>query len=104
MNFDSLLLKIIILLDLEKYSKSFYDYTAISIDGDKINMSQYKGKKILIVNVASKCGFTPQYKDLQELYEKYSEQIVVLGFQSNDFLFQEPRKNEKIKQFFKYAF
>ncbi len=86
-------------IDLSKFSKSFYDYAAISIDGEEISMSEFKGKKILIVNVASRCGYTPQYDGLQELYEKYSDQLVILGFPSNDFLFQEPGGNDKIKTF-----
>jgi len=85
--------------NIKDYSKSIYDYSAQSIEGDSISMSQYKGKKILIVNVASKCGFTYQYKDLQMLYEQYKDKLVILGFPSNDFLFQEPAKNNEIKQF-----
>ena len=85
-------------IDLKDFSKSIYDYNLISIDGDSISMSEYKGKKILIVNVASWWGHTPQYADLQTLYEKYRNDLVVLGFPANDFL-QEPGKNEKIKSF-----
>ena len=85
--------------NIKNLSKSIYDYSALSIDGDSISISQFKGKKILFVNVASKCGYTPQYKDLQALYEKYKDQLVVLGFPSNDFLFQEPAKNNEIKTF-----
>ena len=62
-------------IDLSKFSKSFYDYAAISIDGEEISMSEFKGKKILIVNVASRCGYTPQYDGLQELYEKYHHDV-----------------------------
>ena len=85
-------------LDLKDFSKSIYDYNLISIDGDSISISEYKGKKILIVNVASWWGHTPQYAGLQTLYEKYKNDLVVLGFPANDFL-QEPGKNSKIKSF-----
>ena len=86
-------------IDISNLSKSFYDYSAESISGDTINMSDYKGKKVLIVNVASKCGYTYQYEQLQDLYSKYSDKIVVLGFPSNDFLFQEPGNNQSIQKF-----
>ena len=86
-------------IDISNLSKSFYDYTATSIDGEVVSMADYKGKVVLIVNVASKCGFTPQYKGLQSLSEKYKEDLVVLGFPANNFLWQEPGKNDKIKQF-----
>ena len=86
-------------IDISNLSKSFYDYTATSIDGEVVSMADYKGKVVLIVNVASKCGFTPQYKGLQSLSEKYKEDLVVLGFPANNFLWQEPGKNSKIKQF-----
>ena len=62
-------------------------------------MEKYKGKKILIVNVASECGLTPQYKELEELYQKYSENLTILGFPSNDFLKQEPGNNQEIANF-----
>jgi glutathione peroxidase len=86
-------------LDLKHLPKSIYDYSAISIDGKEISINQYKGKKILIVNVASKCGFTPQYAELQELQSQFEENLVVLGFPSNDFMFQEPGDSKKIKEF-----
>lgn len=76
------------------------DYTIKSIDGHDIELSQYVGKVVLIVNVASKCGFTPQYEGLQKLYEKYQNKgFVVLGFPANDFMDQEPGSNEEIKKF-----
>ncbi|HJY64231.1 MAG TPA: glutathione peroxidase [Ignavibacteria bacterium] len=80
-------------------SKSFYDITAKSIDGEEIKMSEFKGKKILIVNVASECGYTPQYKGMQKLYETYKDKLVVVGFPANDFGKQEPGTNEAIKKF-----
>ncbi len=80
-------------------SKSFYSLTAKDIDGKSINFSKYKGKKLLIVNVASKCGYTSQYKDLQELHKKYNDKITILAFPSNNFGFQEPGSNDQIEEF-----
>jgi len=70
-----------------------------SISGKEISLSSYKGKKLLIVNVASRCGFTKQYKDLEALSKKYSDKVVVLGFPANNFGGQEPGTNAEIKQF-----
>ena len=67
-------------------SLTFYDLEAISITGDTISMSKYSGKNVLIVNVASNCGFTSQYTDLQKLYTEYNNNLEILGFPSNDFL------------------
>tara|TARA_Y100001968_G_scaffold211892_1_gene195024 strand:- start:278 stop:868 length:591 start_codon:yes stop_codon:yes gene_type:complete len=77
----------------------FYDLEAKSIDGNLIKMSDFKDKNILIVNVASKCGYTPQYKGLQELYKTYKDKLHILAFPSNDFLGQEPGSNKEIKNF-----
>ena len=83
-----------------KYEKLFYDFEIKSITGDIIQLSDYKGKTILLVNVASNCGFTKQYADLQNLYEKYKEQnFIVLGVPSNQFGGQEPGSNKEIKEF-----
>ncbi len=80
--------------------KSIYDFTMKSIDGSAVPLSRYKGKVVLIVNVASKCGFTPQYKGLESLYEKYKDQgFIILGFPENDFLGQEPGSDREIKTF-----
>ena len=79
--------------------KSFYALSAEDINGEVISMSSFKGKKVLVVNVASQCGYTPQYEGLQTLYETYSDSLVVLGFPSNDFLWQEPGNNSEIKTF-----
>jgi len=79
---------------------SFYHYSAKGIDGKDVPMSEYQGKVVLVVNVASKCGYTPQYKDLQALYEKYKEKgFMVLGFPCNQFMFQEPGDDAAIKDF-----
>ncbi len=83
----------------QKPIASFYDLEANSIDGNIIKMSDFKGKNILIVNVASKCGYTPQYKSLQELYKNNKDKLHILAFPSNDFLGQEPGSNKEIKNF-----
>ena len=70
-----------------------------SIDGTEVDFSQFKGKKVLIVNTASECGYTPQYKELQALYETYKDKLVILGFPANNFGGQEPGTNEEIKKF-----
>ncbi len=80
-------------------TSSFYDFSMKSIDGDVIDFSQFKGKKVLIVNTASKCGYTPQYKELQELHEKHGDKLTIIGFPANDFGGQEPGSNEDIKSF-----
>ena len=75
-----------------------YDFTVKTIDGKDVKLSKYKGKKILIVNTASKCGFTPQYKELEELSKKYGNKVTVLGFPSNSFN-QELASNEEVSSF-----
>jgi len=78
---------------------SIYDFTFTSIDGKKVKMADFEGKNILIVNTASKCGFTKQYKELQELHEKYGKNLVVIGFPANNFRNQEPGSNADIQAF-----
>ena len=83
-----------------KYEKLFFDLDIKSINGDVINFDQYKGKTILVVNVASKCGFTKQYSALETLYNKYRDNgLVVIGIPSNQFGGQEPGSNVEIKEF-----
>ena len=82
-------------------NKSIYDFKVEALNGGTIDFVDFKGKKILIVNTASKCGFTPQYKELEALYEKYKDQLVIIGFPANNFLFQEPGSNETIGEFCK---
>src|SRR5689334_25019675 len=79
--------------------KSIYEFTLKTIDGQDLSLSKFKGKKMLIVNVASECGYTPQYKGLQELHEKYKDKLEIIGFPANDFGAQEPGSNTEIKQF-----
>ena len=80
---------------------SLYDIKINSISGEKINLADFKGKKILFVNVASKCGFTPQYDGLQELYELYKDKLMIIGVPSNQFGGQEPGTAEQIQSFCK---
>lgn len=84
----------------EAQSSNIFDYTVKDINKKEVKLSDYKGKVLLIVNVASKCGFTKQYTGLQEIYEKYKDQgFEVLGFPCNDFGGQEPGSNEEIAEF-----
>jgi glutathione peroxidase len=78
---------------------NIYSFKLKDISGKVIDLSQYKGKKILIVNTASECGYTPQYEDLQKLYEKYTSKLVIIGVPANNFGGQEPGSNAEIKQF-----
>ncbi len=85
---------------LSAQTKSIYDFTMKSIDGQPVSLSSYSGKVVLLVNVASKCGFTPQYAGLQALYEKYKDRgLVIVGIPANNFMQQEPGTNEEIKKF-----
>lgn len=79
---------------------TIYQFTVKDINGNSFPLSQLKGKKVMIVNTASKCGLTPQYKQLQELYTMYKDSnFVIIGFPSNDFMGQEPGSNEEIESF-----
>lgn len=78
---------------------SLYELRMKALDGKEIDLSQYRGKHLLIVNTASKCGFTPQYAELEKLHEMYGDKVVVLGFPANNFLWQEPGSNEDIATF-----
>ncbi|MGO9096808.1 MAG: glutathione peroxidase [Bryobacteraceae bacterium] len=81
-------------------ASTVHEFKLNSIDGQPISLAQFKGKVVLIVNVASRCGFTPQYAGLEELYNKYKDRgFVVLGFPANNFLWQEPGTNAEIKTF-----
>lgn len=79
--------------------QSIYDFTIKGLEGGEIDFSQYRGKKLLIVNTASECGFTPQYQQLQELYEYFSDELTIIGCPSNDFGNQEPGDESDIASF-----
>jgi len=85
-------------MQAQKFS-SIHEFKVTSLDGGTIDLSAYKGKKILIVNTASQCGYTKQYKDLQALHEKYKDKLVIIGFPANNFGGQEPGSNEEIRAF-----
>jgi glutathione peroxidase len=87
-------------LNVTAQQGSFYDFTVKTIDGVDFPLSSLKGKKVLVVNTASKCGLTPQYEGLEALYKKYSgDKFVIIGFPANNFLSQEPGTNNEIKEF-----
>lgn len=78
---------------------TLYDFTINGLDGQPISFDRYRGKNVLIVNTASRCGYTPQYADLEKLHEQYGEQVTVLGFPANNFMWQEPGTNQEIAEF-----
>lgn len=80
---------------------SIYDFKVKGLEGKEIDFAQFKGKKILIVNTASKCGYTPQYEELQKLYDQYKGKLVIVGFPANNFGGQEPGSNSEIGAFCK---
>ena len=95
-----LYISILLSSGLSGQNKSFYDFTVKSIDGSDFQLSNLKGKKVMVVNTASKCGLTPQYEILQSLYEKYkSDNFIIIGFPANNFLSQEPGSNSQIREF-----
>lgn len=80
-------------------ARSIYDFEFKTLQGEDVILSNYKGRKMLIVNTASECGYTPQYKELQQLYDKHGDKLVVLGFPANNFGGQEPGSNQEIATF-----
>ncbi len=95
-------MKIVAILLLTLFAlppKTVHDFKITSIDGDKVDLNKFKGKKILIVNTASKCGFTPQYAELEQLWKQYKDKLVIIGFPANNFGGQEPGANSDIKEF-----
>lgn len=86
---------------IQSNSKSIHSFKVKGIDGKEIDFSRFKGKKILVVNTASRCGYTKQYEGLQKLYETYNKKLVVVGFPCNQFLGQEPGTSEEIMAFCK---
>lgn len=96
----SFFLALVMSVAVSAQGKSFYDFTVTSIDGKPYKLSQLKGHKVLVVNVASKCGLTPQYAELQELYDQYKDSgFIIIGFPANNFMGQEPGSNEEIAKF-----
>lgn len=93
------MLTLLMILNMILPPKTVHDFSFTSIEGKEVKMSQFKGKKILIVNTASKCGYTPQYKELEELHKKYGSRLVVIGFPANNFGQQEPGSNAEIAEF-----
>ena len=90
------------LLSSSSITESIHQFVVIDIEGNKFDFSSLKGKKIMVVNTASRCGLTPQYEKLEELYTKYkSKNFIIVGFPANDFLMQEPGSNEDIAKFCK---
>lgn len=85
--------------DLAAADNTIYQFKVEGLDGDNIDFAKFAGKKILVVNTASKCGYTPQYKELQALYDKFKEKLVIIGFPANNFGGQEPGTNTEIKVF-----
>lgn len=90
---------LIMLMNIFSGDISFYDFSFKTIDGKEVKLKEFKGKKILIVNTASKCGFTPQYKELEQLHKEYGKNLVIIGFPANNFGKQEPGSNEEIQEF-----
>ncbi len=83
----------------EKLPESIHGFHITTLEGKEIDLSQYKGKKMLLVNTASKCGYTPQYEDLEKLYKQYKDKLVIIGFPANNFAEQEPGSNDEIADF-----
>lgn len=97
-----LLMLLVVLLPLAALAQTtnFYSFTVKTIDGEDLSLSTFKGKKVLVVNVASKCGLTPQYEKLEALYRKYKDQnFVIVAFPANNFMGQEPGSDDEIKSF-----
>ncbi|HUR12516.1 MAG TPA: glutathione peroxidase [Flavitalea sp.] len=93
------MIRLLLLSTLFTAVVSIYDFKVPSLDGNEIDFSKFKGKKVLVVNTASKCGYTPQYAELQKLQETYKNTLVIVGFPANNFGQQEPGTNEEIKDF-----
>ncbi|HUC80550.1 MAG TPA: glutathione peroxidase [Flavisolibacter sp.] len=87
------------LLSIMLSGTSIYDFKVAGLDGKEIDFARFKGKKVLVVNTASECGYTPQYAELQKLHDKYKGKLVIVGFPANNFGGQEPGSNEEISSF-----
>ena len=95
------MIRLLILSIFFSVTASIYDYKVPGLDGKTIDLKEFKGKKVLIVNTASKCGYTPQYTDLENLHKAYKDKLVIIGFPANNFGGQEPGSNEEIQEFCK---
>ena len=96
----TLIFSLILISSIAFSQKSFYDFKVKDIDGKDFDLSSLKGKKVLVVNTASKCGLTPQYKQLEEVFEKYGgEKFTIIGFPANNFMKQEPGTDSEIAEF-----
>ena len=96
----TLILSLIVVSTVAFSQKSFYDFKVKDIDGKEFNLSSLKGKKVLVVNTASKCGNTPQYKQLEAIYKEYGgDKFIIIGFPANNFFKQEPGTNKEIAEF-----
>jgi glutathione peroxidase len=94
------LLNFITMNGLSQTNRSFHDFSVLTLEGEEFDLAKLKGKKVLVVNTASKCGFTPQYEGLQKLYEQYGgDSFTIIGFPANNFMRQEPGTNKDIRQF-----
>lgn len=97
----ALMLAMAVMIAAPNKVKNIYSFKVPALEGGSIDFSKFKGKKLLIVNTASKCGYTPQYAELEELQQKYKDKLVVVGFPANNFGGQEPGSNVEIKEFCK---
>ena len=99
--FKLALLSILMISSMSGFSQSkgFYDFKVKTLEGKDFDLSSLKGKKVMVVNTASKCGNTPQYKDLEEVYQNYGDVLVIIGFPANNFGSQEPGSAEEIRKF-----
>lgn len=95
----SLLFIVMISTSLFSQSTGFYDFKVKTLEGKDFDFASLKGKKVMIVNTASKCGYTPQYEDLQTLHEQFGQKLVIIGFPANNFMNQEPGTAEEIREF-----
>ncbi|HOU01628.1 MAG TPA: glutathione peroxidase [Bacteroidales bacterium] len=94
-----LILSLILFPIVVTAQSGFYDFKVKTLEGEDFNLASLKGKKVMVVNTASKCGYTPQYKDLEELYKQYNGRLIIIGFPANNFLNQEPGSALEIRQF-----
>lgn len=94
-----ILITVMTAIGAKAQSADLYDYSFIDIDGKERSLTEFKGKKIMFVNVASKCGYTPQYAELQEVHKKYGDKLVIIGFPCNQFGGQEPGSEDDIQSF-----